>query len=517
MNRPLSSAIPTLLGALLWQVSVSAQPEVNPDKPGRFTYSITELERFLGGRTLLKVDLKEATLDQVAAALTEASGQKIVVAPATRRVMGGLEAETAAPGPTFNLKASDKPFWQAIRDWQIEARRADDAAKAAKGEGGNTFVDWGGIVPNSVQVKKVEPGFQLEQSNILADGRGVAAWPFLLIGTDLRRVQDARLSETGLRELVPFVDYFDSRQAVQSPVAVAKTPAPEEKRWDDKLIFSLSALPDPKLVPAGLRCEVVEAIDDKGNDLRLPNATANRFGGSSFNDLGAGSPLQIALASRPSMGKRLVKLRGVLHFNVVTRTQHWETTDFTTPVEDTLRLEGGEFKIRFAGLVPSGDGWRLTFEADSTGSHLKQFWNKRYEARRQGFVGPAGILDFTGVPAMQLVDDRGRIFQYRNSGGTAGLHPRNQPEGVAALPASPDLSPVPPDVAQTWKYDEARVFTFSSPSGRRVLGLNPGKSPIQDETPPPMGKPVKLSVDFPVERREVSVPFEFTDLPLPPS
>ncbi len=517
MNRPFFVAASLLLGASLRSTGAIAQPNVAPDaKPRMPSFSVAELEEFLDGRTLLTLDLQNATLEQVAAALGESSGQKITVRP-TREISvirrEGAPPFTPPPVPLFTLSTSQKPFWEALRALQLDARRAAETANALDPQPGFSRRP----VPHSVGLQpNLQEGWWLQADNALADGRAVAAWPFLIVATDIKRSQEAKLSEAGLREIEswPAFSAFPPRLAREkTPVQVAdapKIPVPEAKRWLERLMLSGQAYADPKLNPTGLRCEVEEAIDDKGNDLRLADENALNGFGSSFFPNNAGTPLQIPLRSQPGMGKRLVRLRGVLRFNLVTRSQHWETTQLDTPIEGTVFQNGGEFKVQFKGLEKSNEGWSANFSAESRGAHLEQMWHER--ANRRSTSGPGfgsfmelrSILSFQGVPNIRLVDDSGRVFEPSGGGSISALSPQGGDAAKSAV-ASLDTSPVPPDAAQNWRYEEKREIRFNSrfdpTTGTRIT----------------IGKPTKLVLDLPLERREVSVPFEFTDLPLPPS
>jgi hypothetical protein len=516
MNRPLFPVVPILLGALLWQATVQAQPEKGP-----LTFSVVELEKFLGGRTLVTVDLKNATMTQVGAALSESTGLKI----APRNMMSGMPMRvsvppritsqpgalpppggvrppqvllpTPAPEPTFTLAATKQPFWEALRDWSIASRHAAEEAKAEEAKKAALPQNAPRIPletrPTSVLVQRGMDGWELSPGDNLAEGRALSAWPFLLIGTDLRRTQQGQLNDTGLEEPTP------------PPALPAAVPGldPDEKRWEDRFLFRVYALPDPKFNPTNVRFEVEEAIDEKGNDLRAPRGEFRNFSGS--YGIPGGWPQVVVLASRPDMGKRLVKLRGTLRCDLVTRTHHWETNDLTKPVDDVLGGQGGDFKIGYKGMMPNGTTWKITFEAQSRGTHLEQFWKSRSGGQAPAAPGSSrsagGIFDFTGTPITWLLDGREQRFppSFNTHFSRLGR------DGATPTPsaAEPDFSVLPADVTRNWSYTETYNFEF------RPFLTGPGS--------PPQTAPAKLSFDFPVEHRQISVPFEFTDLPLPPS
>lgn len=509
-----------LLGAALLQSNSWSQPQTDPNAPQ--PYSIAELERLLGGRTLLSLNLKDASIQEVTAAMSQSSGQKIGPflpvpewapdQPAGQYLrVGGAPVSEVKPFPptaTFTLAAQGQPFWEALRSWNIEARRAAKAVAKDASPYIRTF-----RIPqatlSSFGVAQTPNGWQTIPGNWLADGRAVSAWPFLVVATAIERAQAARLSASGLREPEPPRDPLALIKRINTkapePTSPPAAPTPEEKRWSEQLVLDAYALPDPKIFPSDLSCEITEAVDDKGNDLRLPSGAAMDFSGRGSSDIGKGRPFQIALASKPGMSKKLVRLRGVLRFSLPTRTYHWETTDLTTPVENTLREGGNDFKIAFKGVTGEGNSWRAAFEAQSQGKHLEQFWRNRVDHQNRNITGSHGIWGLAGIDSVRLVDANGRTFQ---RGGvdtsTDGIGRRYTPNAPDPQPVSPDLSPVPDDVAENWWYHESHNLSFESPAP----GLEAGGT---------VGPPIKLIVDFALDRRQVEVPFEFTDLPLPPS
>jgi hypothetical protein len=527
-------AASALLGTALLHGPIQAQPNPDPALARESNYSLEELERFINGRSLVTVDLKDASLSEIAAALNASTGIKFSSRmPSSRpsRIIsvGGSSFTTGgngapqAPEKTFSVSASKQPFWEAMRKWHLMSVRENatirDAAHAKAVADKVPFFP-PDTPPKSFNVLVIGDEFQLMAGEDLGSGRAVAEWPLLLVGHSLHRGQRAELTEEGLSEPPVVSLLMQTGQfrtgTIKLPPAENTPPLPEEKRWVDTLEMNIYTYIDPKVKPSRLRCEVLEAIDDEGNDLLFPSSryqsseNSRPAGGVSarVNEFNTGAqgniPLQVTLASKPKMGKKLVKLRGVVRFNVLTRTQHWETTDFEKPIDDTLKLEGGDFKIGFTGLHKEGNMWAGGFEGSSRGRHLQRFWNDRFANRNLGSQG-SGVLDFDGLAPMRLVDAKGTTLVGMMSAASRGLTRLGPPRlGAPPAPQSPDLSPVPPDVTEDWEYHEGISFDFRSPS-------NPYGPPLI------LGEGVKLIVDLPVERREVVVPFEFTNLPLPPS
>ena len=444
--------------------------------------SLADLEKFIGGRTLLSVELKNVPLDDVASALGQATGWKITTPPLGQN--------------HYSLQAQNAPFWEALLDHSRMIRRG----RAAKDP---STVDQTQL--NDFNLSKNGEKWLLRESGEMPAGYVSKSWPFLLVGTQLTRTQKALLGDDEIQIPPKSFDFmrFPVAPAPQfgKPKTEAETPeVPQEKRWTDGLDFQISAFNDPKIEARELTVEVLEATDELGNDLRVPliaqNRNRNLSGGNYFggNYYGGSTPITISLQSQPKMGKKLVKLRGNLRFLITTKIQHWETTALQTPVNGNIWQNGGEFQTQFLGVkkdaVGNGD-WSLTLKAQSRGDHLRRLWNTR---DLKSFL-------FSGWK-ISLTDDKGQNFRVFSGGGLFSLSMgANQPP----TPLSPDRSPLPPDISD-WKYEGEAKFSFRAPQ-------NFGS----DAPEVKMGQPVNLSIDYPAEQREIEVPFEFDNLPLPPS
>ena len=439
--------------------------------------SLADLEKFIGGRTLLSVELKDVPLAEVASALGQATGWKITAPPLGQNY--------------YSLQAQNAPFWEALSDHSRLIRRG----RAAKDP---STVDQTQL--NDFNLSKNGENWLLREAGEMPAGYVSKSWPFLLVGTQLTRTQKAFLGDDEI-QIPP--KPFDFRRFAPAPApefgklkTEAETPeVPPEKRWTDGLNFGISAFSDPKIEARELTVEVLQATDELGNDLRVPLTAQNRdrsLSGGNYG--GVSTSIALALQSKPKMGKKLVKLRGNLRFLITTKFQHWETTALQTPVNGNIWQNGGEFQTQFSGVKKDAAGngdWSLTLTAQSRGDHLRRLWNTR---DLQSFI-------FSGWK-MSLTDDKGQNFRISPRGGFFSLSMgANQP----AKPLSPDLSPLPPDISD-WKYEGKANFSFAAP---RNFG--------SDAPEIKMGQPVKLSIDYPAEQREIVVPFEFDNLPLPPS
>lgn len=503
--------------------------------------SLAELEKFIGGRTTLTLKLKDATIEEVADAMSESSGLDITVRPTptpfrsnspsipplipTDRPDGPPPTYTPPPPPRFTLEAKEQPFWEALFAWKGAARAADVAAlkEAAAtppvvSPDGRSVRQYAKRTPTvSVEGQPGQNGLWLSPNSRLPNGRQISTWPMVMVATGIQR------SQSGLFDPDPFTrQNFVPPALANAPADGNRTRAMDDEAvsWSDRLSVSLSAFFDPKLKPQSMQYEVEEAIDDRGNDLR-PQLQSNRVGinssGFSYGPSYFSSSVSINLEARPAMGKQLKKLRGVLHFIVPVRHEKWEISDVKTPTQRNLSRSDGLYQIQFAGLQKATNGWTAKFIVEAQGEKAKQLSGNRwpgflwesggnFTARYVGSWG-GGQQDF-GLQGMSLVDDQGRTFIASGSGVSA------RAEGRVEVP-KPNVSPPTPRT-EKYAYRAEQTVTFSSATdanGQPVFGAPTGAGAANGE----MGMPVKLIINIPVERREVSVPFEFTDLPLPPS
>ena len=480
--KPIFRGVWLIPASFIVVFAAQAQPQDAPptaaDERASLTppMSLADLEKFIGGRTLLSVELKDVPLADVANALGQAAGWKI-----TSPLLGQNH---------YSLQAQNAPFWEALLDHSRLIRQG----RAAKDK---STVDQTQL--NDFSLSKDGENWFLREAGEMPAGYVSKSWPFLLVGTQLTRTQRAFLGDDEIQIPPKSFDFrrFALAPAPQfgKPKIEAETPeVPQEKRWTDGLNLQISAFIDPKIEARNLTTEILEATDELGNDLRMKVVDRDANRNYSGNYYGGSTALVAALQSQPKMGKKLVKLRGNLRFLITTKLQHWETTALQTPVNGNIWQNGGEFQTQFSGVkkdVAGNGDWSLTLTAQSRGDHLRRLWNTR---DLQSFI-------FSGWK-ISLTDDKGQNFRNFSGGGRYSLSMgANQPP----MPLSPDLSPLPPDISD-WKYEGEANFSFVAPQN---FG---GDAPEIK-----MGQPVKLSIDYPAEQREIVVPFEFDNLPLPPS
>jgi hypothetical protein len=511
--KPLSQLSLVLTMALTGAITAGSswgQPRGADSKPNENIWSLPamtlpELEKLIGGRTKLTFDLKNATLAQYAAAINESTGLNLGSRPSIKRIMGQPDVER-----TYSFAAQDQPFWEAFLSWQrpiLEAHK-NDPARPMLVMGDRSIPRGPAADLGLFKVQKAGSEILLQNGQPINAGRTLANWPYVMVGTRLTRNQRGILTEEGLlapenEEPVAATMAF-AKTLTQQKKEIAEKEIAEEDRWLDSLMLDTTVYFDPKIEPLDLRCEIIEAIDDQGHGLGESAGLAlspNRI----INSGEVGLSLDVPLAFHPHMGKKLVKLRGNLRFWVVTRTQHWETTDLTTPIGGTILRDGGGFNVQFKGISDSTNGPEVNFSAQSQGEHLRYLWNQA-RANTIIFGSGRGLEDNRIFPKnafrVKVVDDKGQLFSNIYNGHTITIGPTNgEPIPGRQLGDSPL-----PDNTDTVRYTEDARLGFGQPYGGN-----------QKMDVPVLGKIVKLIVDLPLERREVVLPFEFTDLPLPPS
>ena len=477
--KPIFRGVWLIPASFIVVFAAQAQPQDAPptaaDERASLTppMSLAELEKFISGRTLLSVELKDVPLADVASALGQAAGWKITTPPLGQN--------------HYSLQAQNAPFWEALFDHSRLIRQG----RAAKDP---STVDQTQL--NDFSLSKNGENWLLREAGEMPAGFVSKSWPFLLVGTQLTRTQRALLGDDEI-QIPP--KPFDFRRLPLAPApqfgkpkTEAETPeVPQEKRWTDGLNLQISAFIDPKIEPRNLTTEILEATDELGNDLRMKVVDRDANRNYSGNYYGGSTALVAALQSQPKMGKTLVKLRGNLRFFITTKLQHWETTALQTPVNGNIWQNGGEFQTQFLGLKKDEQGqWTMSLKAQSRGEHLRRLWNTR------------GLQDFVFDGwKMNLTDDKGQKF---GALGISGGFSLSTGDAQQNGPLSPDRSPLPPDTSD-WKYEGNRNFVFQP----NIFNFGVNKTQ--------MGNPLKLSIDYPAEQREIVVPFEFDNLPLPPS
>ncbi|MGA2499580.1 MAG: HEAT repeat domain-containing protein [Tepidisphaeraceae bacterium] len=223
---------------------------------------------------------------------------------------------------------------------------------------------------------------------------------------------------------------------------------------------------DPKMhiIRANNILEVSRAVDEKGNSL-----VVKQEGYTGFNS-GNQNPwfweLQAPLQLRPDIGKKLVEFKGVAKFSAQTKTERWE---FENPMkikneQKKLQNDTVTLTVKSVAASPNNNGVEVQIgvSVKSKGG-LNIF--ARPEPQQQNPLTDYSMLQQN----IRMVDAKGRQFQFSGGGGGGG--------------------------ATSWDYS----FNFQP----------------RDANGQQIGEPAKLIWELPLEVKEIAVPVEFKDLPLP--
>ena len=220
---------------------------------------------------------------------------------------------------------------------------------------------------------------------------------------------------------------------------------------DFQVLIGARAEPKLRLLRVAYAPNLDEAVDEHGNSL-LPAANASVAGGYAIAPAGAWQ-LPARLSAPPDMGRRIARLRGSFDVSIQTRTEQLEVPDIVS-ARSVNKVAGG---VRFVikELRRNGDAWTLEMLARPDGA-TRDEWE-----RMQQTLSTADI---------KLLDERGAALA-RTGSSTSG--------GPEQIEMTIEFSP------RAWGHD------------RKV------------------GEPAKLVWTVPTETRDVSVPFDFKDLPIP--
>ena len=233
------------------------------------------------------------------------------------------------------------------------------------------------------------------------------------------------------------------------------------------LSIEVSIRIDPKFAPQvlALAPQMESAVDDKGREVAVANSAQLQWPRDSS------SGVHLHLAAPVGDARLLRSVKGVLRLAVRTRGERWEVDvasqagDGGDVQEKSFQSEGSQVKVRFEGIEAQGENWvaRLSFERRTARAR------RIFKSRDGEWSGELGTV-FQGPSSISVLNARG--FKMNLLGGPARDSFEN---GVRKLSLEALVSPAPtPDTA-----------------------------------------PAKIIVDIPLEWREVQIPFEFKDIPLP--
>ncbi|MFI5379057.1 MAG: hypothetical protein ACHRHE_07165 [Tepidisphaerales bacterium] len=226
--------------------------------------------------------------------------------------------------------------------------------------------------------------------------------------------------------------------------------------------------------------DMAEAVDEKGNSLLAPAVAAaqappvQRAAWSYGRGIGW---MAVPLAYPPGAGEKIASLRGKIRAVVQTKGEKLE-------IAEVMKAENVE---------KSAGGRRITLKG------VKRLNEWQYQATivfYRGAMDDQQFRDLLSNPGMQLVDADGQEFM--SAGGQWGGVWMNGGGMVFQPGGAPNPAPAGPAAEQT----ETEVKLMFYRQGRMGQAGAPAE-------------PAKLVWDLVTESREIAIPFEFKDLPLP--
>jgi len=226
-------------------------------------------------------------------------------------------------------------------------------------------------------------------------------------------------------------------------------------KTDDNFGLQLTAFAEPKLrvLRAGNMVNLDEATDDRGNSLLPGPSTAPRYYGYYS---GAGAWHLFANLQYPKEpGTRITRLRASATFTVQTKSQRIEVNHLPE-VKDHVQVVGGTTRITIHEFKKAAGDAQYQLKV-SVGSEVTGL--NRWDEMQKSIQSHLHVLDANG----RAWDSRGWSTNTSNAEMTM----------------------------------EITYMRGNGPDGR------------------PAGDPVKLEWEIPTETRDLTIPFEFTDLPMP--
>lgn len=226
---------------------------------------------------------------------------------------------------------------------------------------------------------------------------------------------------------------------------------PANRQTSFNINFVCFVDPKVRVTRASRMVKVTEAVDDKGNSLVLDQGR----GAESYVSPWGGSwywDLTVPLAYRADMGSKLVHLRGSTQFSIMTKSETWEVPNILGAKAVEKKLPGYRYIVHQLSKVgPTNYDLKVSIE---------------FPREKQNELG---MMDFGSIQQqIRLMDDQGRTYDAGGGGGGTRM-------GQA-------------------DYD---INFYSSNGGNGI------------------GAPARLVWDIPLEIKDVEVPLEFDELPLP--
>ena len=202
--------------------------------------------------------------------------------------------------------------------------------------------------------------------------------------------------------------------------------------------------------------QIDEAVDDKGNSLvnKAQQGSSSPNSASRQTQLGLGLNL---IYPQTNPGTKIVKLRGKVRLNVATRAESVEVSDLTK--EQTQKSPSGR-RITVRGVKPQND------------NENNRQYNLQVTFYRDG-TDQQKFAESLNIPTVRLLDKDGRELQYQHN---------------------------------------SRNDSNENEANQTMVFYRYGRNEGREED---VGEPVKVIWDVTTDTKEISVPFEFTDLPMP--
>lgn len=233
--------------------------------------------------------------------------------------------------------------------------------------------------------------------------------------------------------------------------------------WTETISVGLRFQIDPRIqvLSASYQPKIDEAVDNTGRSIALPRpafaADFNMFSGADFDD-GSGRRFNVSLRAPAAPAQRIARLKGSARLRVITRSETWEVDiDEEKSRTKTVQRDGAQMSLNVGPWRRRGGRYEIEL------------------AMRE----PEAVPDLAGI-------NRRRMLGLQAFGTVRLLDAQNRELTRSGTEGNSSSSGV-----------EYRM-SFSSRGG---------------ENDP--GAPARLVWTLPTEWKDVEVPFEFTDLPLP--
>jgi hypothetical protein len=200
---------------------------------------------------------------------------------------------------------------------------------------------------------------------------------------------------------------------------------------------------------------IEEAVDDRGNDLVLKNQ-----GSSGTNSSSRQSQINLNMSLKyptANPGSKIVKLRGKARLNVATRSEIIEITDLTK--EQTKKS-------------PSGRRFTIKSVKPQSENENNRQWNVAVTFHRDG-MEQQKWHEMLNNPSIRLIDGAGRDLRYQHN---------------------------------------SRSDSNDQEANQTLVFYRYGRNEGNDED---VNEPTTVIWEVTTDTKEITIPFEFTDLPMP--